>query len=139
MKKIKQAFSALIIATMIGSAVPAPQAQAGIILVPFVVGIVILVIGIENNDLLMIVLDADGNISQGSLEANLSKKYSFIDDREVIHNLATSIREKSISTPVVDGKKSVTLSQTEVLDILAPTGLASLQPEAVQGLIRDLQ
>ena len=139
MKKIKQAFSALVIATMIGSAAPAPQAQAGIILVPFVVGIVFLVIGIEEHDVLLIVLDADGNLSQDALETNLAKKYTFIDDRDVIHNLASAIRDKSISTPVVDGKKNVSLTKAEVLDLLAPTGLASLQPDAVDGLVRDLQ
>ena len=140
MKKLKRAMTSLLIAASLTVAVPSPQpAQAGIILTPFLVGIVLLVYGIEYHNPLWIVLDADGNLSQDSLEKSLTQTYSFIDDRDVIHNLAAMIREKAIHTPVVDGKKNVTLSKDEVLNILAPTGLADLQPEAVARLVKDLQ
>ncbi len=139
MKKIKKFFASLIIAATLVNTTPAPQAQAGIILVPVLIGIVFLVIGIENNDVLLIVLDADGNLPQDALEQNLSKKYSFIEDRDVVRNLATIIREKAKVTPVVNGQRLVTLAPTDVLTVLEPTGLAVLQPELVSGLIKDLQ
>jgi len=140
MNKIKKTVSTLIIAATLGLSASAPQpAQAGIILTPVLVGIVLLVYGIEYNNALWIVLDADGNLPQDALAQNLAAKYPFIDDRDVINNLAIAIREKAVTTPVVEGKKNVTLTQTEVLTILAPTGLADLQPQAVQQLVQDLQ
>jgi len=139
MKKIKQFLATAAIASTILNVAPAPKAQAGIILTPVLVGIVVLVEGIRMHSWGLIVLGADGNMKQDSLEKALSTQYSFIDDRDVVSTLASTIREKAISAPVVDGKKLVTLSKDEVLNILAPTGLAELQPEAVAQLVQDLQ
>ncbi len=141
MKNIKQYSSALLIASTLAFTTPtfAPQAKAGIIFAPVAIGIVMLVIGIIDHNTLLIVLDADGNLSQSSLEKNLAQKYSFIDDRDVIHTLASTIRDKGMSAVEVDGKKTVRLTRNEVLEALAPTGLAELQPAAVEGLIRDLE
>jgi hypothetical protein len=140
MKKFKQIVSAGLIATTMTMATPTPKAEAGILLTPFLIGIALIVIGIEVGDVFAIVLDEDGNLSQASLETNLAKKYAFIDDRDVIHNLATSIRNKAMTTPpAADGKKMIRLSRQEVLDVLAPTGLPDLRPDAVEALIADLQ
>jgi len=139
MMNLKKLSSSLLIASTLAVATPAPQANAGIIFAPVAVGIAVLVVGIIYRDTLLIVLDADGNLSQSSLEANLAKKYSFIDDRDVIHGLASAIREKAITAPVIDGKKTVSLSKDEVLNLIAPTGLADLQPAAVEALVQDLE
>ena len=139
MTKIKKTVSTLIIAATLGLSTPSQPAQAGIILTPVLVGIVLLVYGIEYNNALWIVLDADGNLPQDALAQNLAAKYPFIDNRDVINTLAIAIREKAVSTPVVDGKKNVTLTRAEVLNILAPTGLADLQPQAVETLVQELQ
>ena len=139
MKNFKKVVSAFLIASTLSISASTPPAKAGIILAPAGVGVVLLIVGVIYHNKLMIILDADGNLSQSSLEKGLDAKYSFIDDQDVVRNLASSIREKAASAVEVDGKKLVRLSREEVLDILQPTGLADLQPEAVEGLIRDLE
>ncbi len=138
-KHLKKFFSVLMIAATLG-AVPAKQADAGLLLMPCGVGAFIFIWGLLADDGFLILLDADGNLPQGDLETLLAKKYSFIEDRDVLSSLATAVREKAILAPVsTDGKKLITLSREEVLNILEPTGLADLQPEAVERLIQDLQ
>ena len=139
MKNVKQLFSVLLIMAMMSVALPARPAKAGIIFFPVGVGIALLIIGLVYHDTLLIILDADGNVSQNAIEQSLTKKFSFIDDRAVIGNLATAIRAKADVTPMVDGKKMVTLTSTEILQIVEPTGLAELQPDAVKQLIHELQ
>jgi hypothetical protein len=139
MKKIKKLIATLVIAGTIGNVAPAPQAQAGIILLPVIIGYWILLQGIATNNIALVLLGADGNMKQDALENFLAQNYGFIEDRDVISQLAYSIREKAAITPVVDGKMNVTLSKDEVLKILAPTGLADLEPVAVAKLIQDLQ
>ena len=139
MKKIKKFIATLVIAGTIGNVAPAPQAQAGIILLPVIIGYWILLQGIATNNIALVLLGADGNMKQDALENFIAQNYGFIEDREVISQLAYSIREKAAITPVVDGKMNVTLSKDEVLKILSPTGLADLEPVAVAKLIQDLQ
>jgi hypothetical protein len=139
MKPLKKSISALVIAATLSTSTPAPQAQAGIILAPVAVGIALIILGIHYHNRLMIILDADGNINQQSLEKGLAQKYSFIDNADVIRSLASAIREKAASTAEVDGQRMVRLSRAEVLSILAPTGLADLNPSAVDALIQDLE
>ncbi len=139
MTRLKKSVSALLVAASLSTAAPTPQAQAGIILTPVAVGVVLIILGIKFHNKLLIILDADGNISQGSLEQSLTEKYGFIDNQDVIRNLASAIREKAASTTEVNGSKTVRLSRGEVLSIIAPTGLADLNPSAVEGLIQDLQ
>ena len=139
MNKIKKFIATLVIAGTIGNVAPAPQAQAGIILLPVIIGYWIILKGIATNNLALVLLGADGNMKQDALENFLAQSYGFIEDRDVISQLAYTIREKAAITPVVDGKLNVTLSKDEVLHILAPTGLADLEPDAVAKLIQDLQ
>jgi hypothetical protein len=139
MKKIKKFLAALLIATSIGQVAPAPRAEAGIILLPIIIGYWIILRGIETNNLAMVLLGKDGNLQQESLEKVLFDQYPFIEDRDVVRSIAMSIREKAMNAPVVDGKKIVTLSRGEVLSLLAPTGLPELQPQAVEKMIQDLQ
>jgi hypothetical protein len=139
MKNLKKSVSALVIAATLSTAAPAPQAQAGVILTPMAVGIALILLGVHYHNKLMIILDADGNINQQSLEKGLSRKYAFIDNSDVVRNLASAIRGKAASTPEVDGQRMVRLSRSEVLSILAPTGLAELNPSAVDALIQDLE
>lgn len=139
MKNVKQMFSVLLIMAMMSVALPTRQAKAGIIFFPVGVGIALLIIGLVYHDTLLIILDADGNISQNAIESALTKRFSFIDDRAVIGNLATAIRAKADTTPMVGGKKMVSLTSNEILQIVEPTGLAELQPASVQQLIHELQ
>ena len=139
MNRVKKFLATLAIAGTIGNVAPAPQAQAGIILLPVVIGYWIIIAGLAQNNIALVLLGADANLKQDSLEKVLSDSYRFIDDRDVISNLATAIREKAAGTPVVDGKINVSLTKNEVLAILAPTGLAELQSDAVAKLVQDLQ
>ncbi len=139
MKYIKQTFSVLVIMALMSVAMPTRQAKAGIIFFPVGVGIALLIIGLVYHDTLLIILDADGNVSQNAIEQSLSKKFSFIDDRAVIGNLATAIRAKADVAPLIEGKKMVSLTSDEVLQIIEPTGLAELNPNAVKQLIQELK
>ena len=140
MTKLKKTVSAFMIASSLGVANPgAPEAQAGIILTPVAVGVVLIILGIHYHNKLLIILDADGNLSQGALEQTLADRYDFIDNQDVITQLATLIREKSASSVEENGRKTVRLDRGEVLSILAPTGLADLNREAVEQMIKDLE
>lgn len=139
MRNLKKSVSALVIAATLSTAAPAPQAQAGVILTPMAVGIALILLGVHYHNKLMIILDADGNMNQQSLEKVLAQKYAFIDNSDVVRNLASAIRGKAASIPEVDGQRMVRLSRSEVLSILAPTGLAELNPSAVDALIQDLE
>lgn len=139
MKRLKKLISSFVITCSLLTVMPSRQADAGIIFIPIVIGIVFLVIGIENHDTLLIVLDADGSLPQDQLEQNLAKKYGFIDDRDVIHNLSTLIKDRALTAPLVNGKKLVSLTQSEVLTLLEPTGLAELEPTLVAEMVNDLK
>ncbi len=140
MNAIKRALSVLLIAATCSVALPARQANAGIILLPFGIGVLLVIMGAVYNDAGLLLLDADGNVKQDALESALAKKYSFIDDRAVVSNLALAIREKAASAEAdKNGQKIAALSRAEVLNILAPTGLVELDPAAVEQVISDLQ
>ena len=138
-KNYLMSLMSLMIASLLLFSQPVKKAEAGIILVPVLIGIVLLVVGIENHDVLLIILGADGNISQDALEQSLDKKYAFIDDLNVIHQFALMIKEKAKSVIEVNGQKLVTFTAEEVKTLLEPTGLAFLHPELVEGMISDLR
>jgi hypothetical protein len=137
--KFKKAVSALLIAGTLGM-VQASTAQAGIVFLPAGVGVAFLIIGLVYNDALLIILDADGNLAQDKLEAALAQKFPQIQDRDVLANLASAIRAKAAVTPAdKDGRKTISLDRDQVLSILAPTGLADLDPAAADAIVAQLQ
>jgi hypothetical protein len=139
MNSIQKITSALVIAASINTITPAPKAEAGVILTPVAVGFVLIALGIHYHNKLMIILDADGSLSQDALAQALGEKYSFIDNDDVLQNLASAIRAKAATTPEVDGKKTVRLNRGEVLSLVAPIGLGELNPAQVEQMIQDLQ
>lgn len=208
MKKIKLTVAALVAALVVSTA-QAPKAEAGIILSPVGVGVVLFVLGVVHHNPYLIVLDADGSMSQSSLEATFAHTYPFIDNQDAIRNLAALVKEKAEiaaekdkggkeepakcdpkstkcdaalashkdkggkeepakcdpktekcdasladhkdkggkeepakcdpKSTKCDAKIVIRLSADEVLAVLEPTGLADLQPESVQALIKDLE
>jgi hypothetical protein len=139
MQKIKKAVSALLVAGVLAAAPVAP-AQAGIILAPTGVGLIVLIIGLVYGDPLLIILDADGNLSQDSLAKALDAKYPQINDSDVTAAMAAKIREKAISTTAnAKGEKNVTLNRAELSEILAPTGLEEANSAAFEQIVSDLQ
>lgn len=139
MQKIKKAVSALLVAGVLAAAPVAP-AQAGIILAPTGVGLILLIVGLVYGDPILIILDADGNLSQDSLAKALDAKFPQINDSDVTAAMAAKIREKAASTAAnAKGEKSVTLSRAELSDILAPTGLEETNSAAFEQIVSDLQ
>ena len=121
-----------------GVSVTSPQeTQAGIILAPFVIGIVLIVVGIEENRLGLLVLGQDGLANRDQLSAKLQEKYG-LEDQAVAQQFADVIRSKAAVAPVdTKGAKTVTLSRDEVMNILAPTGLDDLNPNLVEQMVSD--
>jgi hypothetical protein len=111
-----------------------------LIFLPTGVGLIVLIIGLVNNDPLLTILDADGSVSQDALSRSLAAKYPAIDDANVTSALAQAIRAKAaVTTADAQGRKTVTLGRDEVMQILAPTGLAEINPAAAEQIVRDLQ
>jgi len=135
---LKKILSSLVIAATLSMGVSSPQsAQAGIILSPVVIGIVLIVIGIEDNNLGLVVLGEDGAVNRDQLAAKIQAKYG-LEDQAVAAAFADTIRAKALTAPVdAKGAKTVNLSKDEVLSILAPTGLDVLNPDLVQKMVTD--
>ena len=85
---------------------------------------------------MMIIMDADGNLPQGSLEKAFSKNYPFIDDQAVFTNLARAVRVKLPSSLVSGQKFFVSLPEQETREVLMGANLTEAQTEKV---VRDLQ
>jgi hypothetical protein len=141
-KNLKKTVAAALVGGVLTTSTVAPvqQAQAGLIFLPAGVGVVLLILGVIYDDLLLIILDADGNLNQDALEKVIAQKYPMIEDRDVVRALASAVREKAASVQADgEGRKQVSLSREEVLSLLAPTGMAELNPEAAEQIVRDLQ
>jgi hypothetical protein len=137
---LKKSVSALLIASSLTMAAPARQAQAGAIFTPAGVGIVVLVIGIVYHNVLLIVLDQDGSANHDQLATALGQRFPAIEDREVLNNMADAIRGKAESTVANEkGEKMVNFSREEVLNLIAPTGLAEINPAAAEQIVADLK
>lgn len=135
MKALKKTISALALAATLTIA-PAPKANAGIILVSVGVGIIFIVMGAVNDDLFLLILD--GNDQQSQVQQILAERHSFIDDQQALNDLAAAITNKITNAGEITEEVEIKLSEEEILNILAPTGLIELEPVKVQALIADL-
>ncbi len=115
---------------------PSSKAHAGIILAPTGLGIILIVIGVMRDNLTMLILD--GSSAQSSIEKELSRRYTFIDDQQAIRDLAGAISKKLEAQGKITQEVEIKLEKGEILEILAPTGLIELQPAKVQNLINEL-
>jgi len=142
MKRIKKSISALMIgaAAFAGSATYNPQpAQAGLILCPFVIGVFILIIGIENNDPGEILLGTDGSLDRDSIASALSQKYPTLDN-QAANDLASVVKEKAeTATADSKGQKAISLSQNEVSQALAASLVEQTQPEVFSQIVADMK
>jgi hypothetical protein len=136
---LKKVLSPLLIAATLSTGVMRAQpAEAGIILTPLVVGIVILVVGLEDNNLGLVILGQDGNLNRDQLAAKIQAQYN-LEDPAIAQQFADTINAKAATAEVsANGSKSVSLSRDEVLNILAPTGLDVLNPSLVDQMVSDL-
>ena len=77
------------------------------------------------------ILEADGSIPTSGLEKALNHEFPFIDNAEVVSNLAIQMKEQAKNTAIVDGKQIVRLDAATVKNILAPAFLSDAQVEQV--------
>ncbi len=73
--------------------------------------------------MLFIVLGADGSMKKDQLASSLQKKYSFIENNEVFTALADLIKSKASTAVAKDGKKLVSVSRTELDNLLSSVDL----------------
>ena len=141
-RRFKKSISALLIgaAALAGSVTYNPQpAQAGILLCPFVIGVFILVVGLENNDPGMVLLGADGTLDRDSIAASLAQKYPTLDN-QAVSDLADMVKAKADSaTADSNGQKAITLSQSDVQQALAASMVEQTQPEVFSQIVADLK
>ena len=138
MKSLKKIIAGLALSVTLFTAVPAPQAQAGLILLPTGVGVVILIIGAIQNRLGLIILDGSTAVAD-QIQDSLATKYPFIDDQVALADLAKLIAEKIDVADLSGEQVELKLSRQEILNVLAPTGLATLEAQKVEALISDLE
>lgn len=135
MKALKKTLGALaLMATL--TTTPVQQANAGIILAPAGVGVFFIIMGIVYDDAFLLILD--GNDHQAQVQQMLAERHSFIDDQQALNELASAITTKIENAGEVSEEVELKLSEEEILNILAPTGLLELEPVKVQALIADL-
>ena len=83
-----------------------------------------------------LVLDIDGNLTEDSLVSLLNQKYPFIDNEEVVRELASVIKSKSeLIEANSQGEKYVTLTDLELQNA---TFAANLSPDQYAILVNDL-
>jgi len=137
MKLLKKIATTIALATTLFTTVPAPKANAGLILLPAGVGVVLIVLGVVYDRLGLFILDGEQTL-QDQLATQISEKYSFIDDAQAVKELASLIASKVESADLNADKTVVSVSREEILKILAPTGLVELETLKVEALIKDL-
>jgi hypothetical protein len=135
---LKRVLSPLLIAATLSTGVMRAQpAEAGIILTPLIVGIVILVVGLEDHNLGLVILGQDGNLNRDQLATKIQTQYN-LEDPAIAQQFADAINAKAATTQAAaNGAKTVSLSRDEVMNILAPTGLDVLNPALVDQMVSD--
>ena len=84
----------------------------------------------------LLVLDADGGLSQDDLVQSLASKYPFVDNHEVIEQLATAIKQNAPSKIENGHRYLISVSQEEVKSIFGGTDLSV---EQIQKIADDLK
>lgn len=154
MMKIKKMTTTLALALtlLIGSSLTAPKADAGILTMAggiasnnvagVVTGGFVTWAGFAIADMArtnpwgfvgfaLIVLDANQPLTNDGIEQFIAKKYPFIDDREVISDLATLVKTKIVSSGALNTSMNVRIPAIEVRKILANTSLSEEQSQMI--------
>lgn len=88
------------------------------------VGAGLAIAGIASGFIPILALGEDGTLSAEQLECELSSRYFFIADREIILNIVRETELKARKQfPGVDNKIVVTFTEKEVREMLSPIGL----------------
>ena len=153
MKKIKKISLALALSLLISTSFTAPKAEAGVMTVIGGLagnsiggialgalvswgGFAILETVAQDNPwriagLVLIVLDAKQPLTNDGIEQFLAQRYPFIDDREVISDLANLMRTKIVSCGAINTSMMVSIPEQEVRSILANSSLSAAQTETL--------
>ena len=83
----------------------------------------------------LIIMNADGRVSQDVLAQTLAKAYPFIDNGETLSDLAKTIRAKVPPAGAGESKSFVSLSESETRSALMS---ADLSEEQIQKVVNDL-
>lgn len=87
----------------------------------------------------VVLLILDQKTQSTQTEAALAERYSFIEDRSVIHALAEVFMAKAQDAPAVSGTQLIQISRSEILDVLAPSDLVENHAEEVEAMIAELE
>jgi hypothetical protein len=86
----------------------------------------------------LLALDADGSLPENELVSSLSSRYHFIENSDVIQNIAKTIKLKAGANFQPDEKREVSLSSDEIDTLLAPLDLTGFEAE-VASMKKDLE
>jgi hypothetical protein len=77
--------------------------------------------------IVLIVLDAKQELTADGIESYLTQNYSFLDDREVVADLATMIKTKLLASGATQKAMEVHFSEAEVRQVLAGSSVTADQ------------
>lgn len=80
-------------------------------------------------------LGANGQLSQTQLQQNLAEQYNFLDNQEIVVDLAAQIKHKYELVKDEHGTAIVSLSEADIRKTLEP---AALSESEIQQVVRDL-
>lgn len=156
---VQKLLSVLLIATTLQMAIPAKKAEAGLLftagvgvsdsttggqlllcfgltmVAPLAIGTILAIKGIGPRwitipaTVAVVFLDEKSPFNPHSLEATLQERYPFVDNHDVLKQLANSIRQKFQDTNPVNEMYFVSLTENETRSILAPVELTEEQVE----------
>lgn len=88
---------------------------------------------------LLLVLDQEVGAS-AQLEGALLERYPFIEDRNVIGDLAAALEDGADPAAAREqGARKMSLAREKIFEILAPTDLLETRAEQTEQLIKDLE
>ena len=135
MKYLKKSLAALSLFTILFTAMPKEEAQAGIIFSEIGIGIYLIIIGALENDTGLIILDE--NSSSNKINVELQNRYgNLTSNQQVFKNLTTMIAAKSQDLDFSkESKIEVKFTKNEIVMAL---GSAAANSELLEAVTNDL-
>lgn len=84
---------------------------------------------------LLMALGVDGQLSQTQLQKNIAEHYNFLDNQEIVVDLATQIKKQYEIVKDKNGNAIVSLSEASIRKALEP---AALSESEIEQVVRDL-
>ena len=145
-KRFKNFASVLTIGAVLGSAamsVGSPSADAGIILAPIGIGIILIIVGVADQSLGLVILsNNDGSLKQDSLTTDLMNKYQHLGiDTQTASDLGLLISRKyqNVRATASNARVSINLTKEELAIGLRASNIEADNPALFNQLIIDLK